>query len=114
VPHLTTGRLRALAVTGPRRSKVLPDLPVVAEMGYPGFDTSQWYGLVVPAATPKSIVEQLRSHILKALQYPDVRAALVTQGVELETTTPEALAARIKSETAAFAAVIKAAGIRAE
>ena len=114
LPFLTAGRLRALATTGPRRSKVLPDLPTVAESGYPGFDTSQWYGILVPAATPRSITERIRNEMLKALQQPDVRAALVSQGVELETTTPEELAARIKTETATNAAVIKAAGIRVE
>jgi tripartite-type tricarboxylate transporter receptor subunit TctC len=114
LPYLTAGRLRALATTGPRRSKVLPELPTVAESGYPGFDTSQWYGILVPAATPKSISERIRNEMLRALHEPDVRAALVSQGVELETTTPEELAARIKTETAAYASVIKAAGIRAE
>jgi tripartite-type tricarboxylate transporter receptor subunit TctC len=115
LPFLTTGRLRALATTGPRRSRVVvPEVPTVAESGYPGFDTSQWYGILVPAATPRSITDRIRSEMLKVLQQPDVRAALVSQGVELETTTPEELAARIKSETAAYAAVIKAAGIRAE
>ena len=114
VPFVTAGRLRALATTGPRRSKVLPDLPTVAESGFPGFDTSQWYGVLVPAATPKSITQRIRNEMLKALEQPDVRAALVTQGVEPETTTPEELAARIKTETAAYASVIKAAGIRAE
>ena len=114
MPFVTAGRLRALATTGPRRSKVFPDLPTVAELGYPGFDTSQWYGILVPAGTPRSITDRIRSEMLKVLQQPDVRAALVSQGVEMETTTPEGLAARIKSETAAYAAVIKAAGIRAE
>jgi tripartite-type tricarboxylate transporter receptor subunit TctC len=114
LPFLTSGRLRGLATTGPRRSKVLPELPTVAESGYPGFDTSQWYGILVPAATPRSITERIRNEMLKVLQHPDMRAALVSQGVELETTTPEGMAARIKTETATNAAVIKAAGIRVE
>jgi tripartite-type tricarboxylate transporter receptor subunit TctC len=114
LPYLTAGRLRALATTGPRRSKVVPELPTVAASGYPGFDTSQWYGILVPAATPKRIAEQIRNAMLKALQDPGVRAAMVSQGVEVETTTPEELAARIKTETAAYASVIKAAGIRPE
>jgi tripartite-type tricarboxylate transporter receptor subunit TctC len=115
LPFLTSGRLRALATTGPKRSKVVaPEVPTVAESGYPGFDTSQWYGILVPAATPRSITERIRNEMLKVLQHPDMRAALVSQGVELETTTPEGMAARIKTETATNAAVIKAAGIRVE
>jgi tripartite-type tricarboxylate transporter receptor subunit TctC len=115
LPFLTTGRLRALATTGPRRSKVvMPEVPTVAESGYPGFDTSQWYGILLPAATPRSITERIHNEMLKVLQHPDMRAALVSQGVELETTTPEGMAARIKTETATNAAVIKAAGIRVE
>jgi tripartite-type tricarboxylate transporter receptor subunit TctC len=113
LPFLTTGRLRALATTGPRRSKVvMPEVPTVAESGYPGFDTSQWYGILLPAATPRSITDRIRNEMITALQQPDVRAALVSQGVDAETTTPEGMAARIKTETATNAAVIKAAGIR--
>ena len=103
MPYLTAGRLRALATTGPRRSKVVPDLPTVAESGYPDFDTSQWYGVLVPGATPKSITERIRNEMLKALQHSEVRAALASQGVELETSTPEELAARIRTEIAAYA-----------
>ncbi|MDB5863565.1 MAG: hypothetical protein JWO70_1371 [Betaproteobacteria bacterium] len=114
IPFLSAGRLRALATTGPRRSKLLPELTTVAESGYPGFDTSQWYGILLPAGTPRSITERIHNEMIKALQQPDVRAALVSQGVDAETTTPEGMAARIKTETATNAAVIKAAGIRVE
>ena len=111
---IAAGRLRALATTGPKRSRVLPDLPTVAASGYPGFDTSQWYGVLLPAATPKRIGERIRSELLKALQHADMQAALASQGVDIETTTPAELAARIKTETATWAEVIKVAGIRAE
>lgn len=114
LPHISSGRLRALATTGPRRSKVLPDLATVAELGYPGFDTSQWYGAFVPSATPAEIVERIRAELHKALQQPDIQAAMASQGVDLDPGTPAALAARIKTETATWAAVIKAAGIRVE
>ena len=114
LPHIGSGRLRALATTGPRRSKVLPDLPTVAELGYPGFDTSQWYGAFVPSGTPAEIVERIRTELHKALQQPDIQTAMASQGVDLDPGTPAALAARIKAETATWAAVIKAAGIRVE
>jgi tripartite-type tricarboxylate transporter receptor subunit TctC len=114
IQFITAGRLRALATTGPTRSKLLPDLSTVAEYGYPGFDTSQWYGALVPAATPKRIAERIRTELLKAMQHADVQAALASQGVEPKTTTPAELAARIKSESAMWASVIKTAGIHAE
>jgi tripartite-type tricarboxylate transporter receptor subunit TctC len=114
IQFITAGRLRALATTGPTRSKVLPDLSTVADSGYPGFDTSQWYGVLVPVATPKRIAERIRDELLKAMQHADVQAALASQGVDLQTTTPAELAARIKSESAMWASVIKTAGIHAE
>jgi tripartite-type tricarboxylate transporter receptor subunit TctC len=112
--HLNTGKLRALASLGARRSKVLPDLPTVAESGYPGFEADAWYGVLVPSGTPKSIVERIRSEVLTALQYPDVRTAMSRLGLDPETSTPADLAARIKAETSMYAVLIKEAGIRAE
>ncbi|MCC6533376.1 MAG: tripartite tricarboxylate transporter substrate binding protein [Burkholderiales bacterium] len=114
LPYVTAGRMRALATTGPKRSKVFPDLPTVEELGYPGFDTSQWYGAFVPSGTPGAVVDRIRSELHKVLQQPDIQAALASQGVDLDPGTSQALAARIKTETATWAAVIKAAGIRAE
>jgi tripartite-type tricarboxylate transporter receptor subunit TctC len=111
---ITAGRLRALASTGPQRSKLLPDLPTVAESGYPGFEGVQWFALVVPGATPKSIVERIRNETLKALQHADVQTAAARQGLDLATSTPAELAARIKADTATWGGVIKDAGIRAE
>ena len=111
---IKSGRLRALASTGARRGKALPDLPTVAESGYPGFEAIQWYGLVVPRATPKSIVARIHSESVKALQNPEVRAAMERLGLEQEPSTPEALVARVKKETATWAAIIKDAGIRVE
>jgi tripartite-type tricarboxylate transporter receptor subunit TctC len=112
--YVTSGRMRALATTGPRRSKVLPDLPTVADSGYPGFDTSQWYGVLVPSGTPMTLVEQIRDAVHKVLQQPDIKTAMASQGVDLEPGTAQELAARIKTETATWAAVIKAANIRVE
>jgi tripartite-type tricarboxylate transporter receptor subunit TctC len=72
-PHVATGRLRALAVTSPKRSEVLKDVPTVAESGFPGFDTAIWFGSVVPSATPKEAVNRLSTEILRALQLPEVK-----------------------------------------
>ena len=112
IGFIKAGRLRALASTGATRGKALPELPSVAESGYPGFEAIQWYGLVVPGATPKSIVSRIHKDSLKALQNADVRASMERLGLQQESTTPEALVARIKKETATWAAIIKDAGIR--
>jgi tripartite-type tricarboxylate transporter receptor subunit TctC len=114
IGFINAGRLRALASTGLKRSKLLPDLPTVTECGYPGFEAIQWYGLVVPGATPKSIVARIHKDSVRALQAADVRAAMERLGLEQEPTTPEELVARIKKETATWTAIIKDAGIRVQ
>lgn len=111
---ISTGRLRALASMGSRRSKILPDLPTVAESGYPGFEADAWYAMLVPHATPANIVQRIHTESLKAMQAADVQAALGKLGLSAETGTPAELAARIKSEAASYAAVIREAGIKAE
>ena len=114
LPFIKSGRLRALASTSARRSKLLADLPTVAESGYPGFEMTVWHGMAVPAGTPASIVQRIHGEVIKALQQPDVQTALGRQGLDPETSTPQEMAARIKAETAMWASVIKDAGIRAE
>jgi tripartite-type tricarboxylate transporter receptor subunit TctC len=114
LPHVKSGRLKALATTGLRRSKVAPDLPTMAEAGFPGFDVTTWYSLMVPAGTAGAIVKRIHAEAVKALQRPDVQQPMAGQGLEVETSTPQELAARIKSESKTWAEVIKAAGIRAE
>ena len=111
---IKAGRLRALASTAARRSKLLPDLPTVAESGYPGFEMIVWHALAVPAGTPRSVVQRIRNETLKAMQQPDVQTALGRQGLDPMTSTPEEMAARVKAEIAMWASVIKEAGIRAE
>jgi len=114
LPFIKSGRLRALASTGAKRGKALPDVPTVAESGYPGFEAIQWYGLVVPHATSKSIVTRIHQDSLKALQNPEVRTSMDRLGLEQDPGTPEALVARIRKETATWAAIIKQAGIHVE
>lgn len=114
LPQVKAGRLKALATTGTKRSKVAPELPTIAESGFPGFDVSSWYALLVPAGTLPAIVSRIRGAAIKAVELPDVQQAMSRQGLDVETSTPQALAARIKSETAVWAGVIREAGIKAD
>ncbi|HSC96556.1 MAG TPA: tripartite tricarboxylate transporter substrate-binding protein, partial [Burkholderiales bacterium] len=112
IGFIKAGRLRALASTGAKRGNALPELPTVAESGYPGFEAIQWYALVVPGPTPKSVVARIHKDSVKALQTADVRAAMERLGLQQDPSTPEALVSRIKQETAKWSAIIKDAGIR--
>ena len=114
IPHIKAGKLRALATTGSKRSKVMPELPTIAESGYPGFEVRTWYALLVPARTPAYVLERLYGEALKALEQPDVQKAMVAQGLEVEPGTGKEASARIRSETAMWAALIQEAGIRAQ
>jgi tripartite-type tricarboxylate transporter receptor subunit TctC len=114
MPHVKSGRLKALATTGAKRSKVAPDLPTIAESGFPGFEVGSWYALLVPAKTPGAIVKRLHDEAIKAVGLPDVQQAMSRQGLEVETSTPQELSQRIASETAVWAGVIKDAGIKAD
>jgi len=115
LPHVKAGKLRALAVTGPKRAAVAPNLPTIAESGFPGFDVTSWYSLLVPAKTPRPIVQRLFDEAQRAVRLPDVQEAFGRQGLEVETSaSPEEFAAQIKAETAAWANVIKTAGIKAD
>ena len=115
VPQIKAGRLRALAVTGLKRSSVLPNLPTLAESGFPGFDVTAWYSFVLPAKTPRAIVMRLFDEAQRVVKLPEVQEALARQGLEIETSaSPEELAMQIKTETAEWAKVIQTAGIKAD
>ena len=114
IPFIQSGRLRAIASTGAKRSRLLPDVPTVAESGYPGFEASVWFAMLAPAGTPRDIVQRLHAETHKALQQPDLQTVMARQGMEVQPSTPAELAARIKSETATWAALIKKTGIRLE
>jgi len=114
MPHVRAGKLRALAVSTANRSPAAPDVPAVAEAGIPGFDVPTWFGVLVPAATPKDIVAKLHAGITKALNAPDVRDRMAREGAETSPMTPEQFAAFIRTETAKFAKIIKDAGVRTE
>jgi tripartite-type tricarboxylate transporter receptor subunit TctC len=114
LPHIKSGRLRALAVTSAKRSEALPEVPTIAESGLPGYDSVQWYGVLAPAGTPREIVARLHAEIARALRAPDVRERLAADGAEPVGSSPEEFAAFIKSEIDKWARVASAAGIRAE
>jgi tripartite-type tricarboxylate transporter receptor subunit TctC len=107
------GRLRAIAVSGVRRSPILPNVPTVAESGLPGFEAGSWYGLLAPAATPRSVVDRLNQEVLRVLKLPDVRERLLAETFEIPLDSPEAFAAHIRADVPKWAKVIKEAGIKA-
>ncbi|HUP94676.1 MAG TPA: tripartite tricarboxylate transporter substrate binding protein [Burkholderiales bacterium] len=109
--QVKAGRVRPLAVTTLKRSLVLPDLPTIAESGLPGFETDNWYGIVVPARTPRAIVDRLNKEFTRALLMPDIKEALLRQGLEVAPGTPDAFGAYIKSEYYKWGKVIAEAGI---
>ncbi len=114
-PHVTSGRLRALAVSSLHRSPVTPQVPTVAESGYPGFETVTWFGLMAPVGVPKEVVATLHAETAKALRRPDVQEQLAAQGaaVTLEK-GPEEFAAYIKSETDKWGRLLKTLGAKAQ
>ena len=112
IPYLKAGRIRPLANTAAKRASLLPDVPTVAESGYPGFEFIAWFAFLVPRGTPKVIIQRIRSESIKALKDPDVQTAMARLGLEPDSSTPEELAARIKMETIMWTRVIKDADIR--
>jgi tripartite-type tricarboxylate transporter receptor subunit TctC len=113
-PQIQTGKLRALAVTSAKRFPLLPDLPTIAESGYPGFDALAWNGVLVPAATPKAIVQRLNTEINAVLKDPDVVQKMNASGFALVGGTPEEFGALIKGESDKWAPVIRKAGVKIE
>jgi len=111
VPHIKSGKIRALAVTTAKRSGLVPELPTVAEAGLPGFEANNWYGVLVPAGTPRAIVNRLNKDVVAVLNLPDLKDFLFKQGLDAAPSTPEAFAAYIRSEKAQWEKVIKAAGL---
>ena len=111
--HVKEGKLRALAIMTNVRSQILPDVPTMAEAGYPGIEGEEWDGVVTPAGTPKDIIALLNREIVRIMAQPDIRQHLVTLGFDLvPATTPEAFAARIKSETEQWGNVIRASNLK--
>jgi tripartite-type tricarboxylate transporter receptor subunit TctC len=112
--HVKAGKAKALATTGPKRDPFMPEVPTVAEVGYPGYQATNWYAYVAPAKTPRDIVARLNREIVKALHAPEVKDLLNKQGLEPAPGTPEELARFIRSEHDTWGRVVKQAGIKVE
>ena len=114
LPHVKSGRLRALGVTSLKRAAAAPSVPTLDEQGVKGFETASWYGVVVPAGTPPDIVNKLNAEIVRALADPQVRNWMVGEGAEIVADTPEQYAAFFKSELVKWGKAVKVSGAKAE
>jgi tripartite-type tricarboxylate transporter receptor subunit TctC len=113
-PHVKSGAVRALAVTGRERSAALPGVPTVAESGVPGYEVTAWFGFFAPAGTPAAVVGTLNTETVKALRHQDLRDRLGSQGAEPVTSTPEQFSAYVKEELTKWTKVVKASGMKAD
>jgi tripartite-type tricarboxylate transporter receptor subunit TctC len=114
IQHVRAGTLRAIAVTSSRRSPALPEIPTIAETGYPGFEAGSWFGFVAPTGTPEPIVRKLHAQIAAIVRMPDINEQLASQGADPVGSTPEEFGQYMRSETEKWAKVVKASGIRLE
>jgi len=114
LPHVKSGKLRVLAVTGKRRSPELPGVPTVDEAGVPGYELSPWYGLLAPAGTPREVVVRLGEEVSRVVRAPEMKEKLAVQGAEVAGGSPEEFAALIRADTSTWSRVAKDAGIRIE
>ena len=112
MPHVQSGRLRALAISSVQRAAVLPDLPTVAESGVPGYEASQWYGVMAPAGTPESIVARLHLELVKIVQSPDMTARLAAEAAIPVGSTPQQFAAYLQEEIVKWSRVVRFSGAR--
>ena len=114
VPHARAGKLRALAVTTPKRAPMLPDVPTLSEAGVPGYDVTTWYGLLVPAGTSSEIIARLNGATINAMAHPAVKERFATTDLDPNTSTPEQFGAYIRGEVAKWAKVIRESGIQGD
>lgn len=114
LPHVQSGRVRALAISSERRSQLWPDLPTISEAGLPGYESGASYGLVTPARTPATVVRKLNADVARILSEPDVRSRLASQGMDIAAGTPQDFARFMKAEIAKWAQVIRASGARVD
>jgi tripartite-type tricarboxylate transporter receptor subunit TctC len=112
LPHFKSGKLKVLAVLSPKRSPIFPDVPTIAESGFPGFEASVWYGFVAPAATPKAVVARLHDEVQKALQTPEVRERMAAVGGEVSPGSAEQFGALIHSERVRYEKLVREANIK--
>ena len=114
MPHMKSGRVRALGVTTAKRADSLPEVPSIAEAGLPGYEATQWFGVLAPAGTPRSIIDRLHKEITTGLRSADAKQHLAGEGALIVASTPEQFAAYLRSETDKWARVVKSAGIKPE
>ena len=114
ISQIRAGKAIAVATTGSKRAALMPDVPTIAESGYPGYEALNWYGFLAPRGVQKEVVERLNKEIVKALAHPQVVAALHKTGTEPKSSTPEEFAAYIKREYDTWGKVVKEAGIKAQ
>ena len=114
VPNAKAGRIRLLAVTGPKRSPIAPDVPTMMEAGVPGYNVVAWYGVHAPAKTPRVIIDTLNREMVRALNTPETRERILTQGMEPAPNTPDEFGAFVKAEVARWTKVIAEAGIKSD
>ncbi len=113
-PHIRAGRLRAIATTGAKRSFAFPDVPTVAEQGFPGFAADAWYGLLTTAGTPRPIVDKLYAEVVRIMKLPESKERMAGVGFEIVASTPAEFAQLIREEIPKWTKVVREAGIRAE
>ncbi len=114
LPHIRSGKLRPLAVTASRRSPALPDVPTIAESGYAGYETLNWFGMVAPARTPDDIIRKLNAAMIQTVNLPEVREHYENRGAEPMTTTPEEMCTFLRSEIEKWAGVVRISGARVD
>ena len=114
MPYIKSGRLRGIAVSGAKRLPAMPDIPTVAESGFPGFEATIWLGMLLPAATPRDIVARLNSDLVKIVQRREVQDWLSQQGLQPLGNTPEQFSARLKTDIEKWDKVIREAGVKIE
>jgi tripartite-type tricarboxylate transporter receptor subunit TctC len=112
MPHVRTGKLRALGVTTAKRTPAAPDVPTIAESGLPGYEQSAWHGLLAPAGTPEAIITKLHAEVVRALRSKDVAERFAVQGIDVIGSSPAEFAAFIKQDLAKYEKLVKTANIR--
>jgi tripartite-type tricarboxylate transporter receptor subunit TctC len=114
LPHVKSGKLRALGVASLKRSPLMPETPTIAEQGLPGFEAVSWYALMVPAGTPRDVIDRLNTETTRLLARPEIKDKLAALGLDAAGGKPQELAASIQADTARWAAVIRQKNIKPE
>jgi tripartite-type tricarboxylate transporter receptor subunit TctC len=112
--HIKAGRVRAIAVSSAKRLAVMPDLPAIAEAGYPEYDANPWWGLVAPAGTPAPVITKLNTEIVRILKLPEVEKPLRDEGIDLAASTPAEYARHFERDVKRWGAIVRTAGVQAQ